>query len=61
MDGDFPALNARSPPIPDKRFNPVSMPDSDDEDDVLDALAGTLDFDDEDEWDWGAEHSEDDR
>ena len=61
VDGDFPALNARWPQIPDKRFNPVSMPDSDDEDDVLDALAGTLDFDDEDEWDWGAEHSEDDR
>ena len=61
VDGDFPALNARWPQIPDKRFDPVSMPDSDDEDDVLDALAGTLDFDDEDEWDWGAEHSEDDR
>lgn len=61
VDGDFPALDARWPQIPDKRFDPVSMPDSDDEDDVLDALAGTLDFNDEDEWDWGAEHSEDDR
>jgi hypothetical protein len=61
VDGDFPALDARWPQIPDKRFDPVSMPDSDDEDDVLNALAGTLDFNDEDEWDWGAEHSEDDR
>jgi hypothetical protein len=47
--------------ITDKRFDPVSMLASGDEDDVLDALAGTLDFEDEDEWDWGAEHSEDDR
>jgi len=60
VDGDFPALDARWPQIPDKRFDPISMLDSDDEDDVLDALVGTLDFDD-DEWDWGAEHSEDDR
>jgi hypothetical protein len=37
------------------------MLDSGDEDDVLDALVGTFDFGDEDEWDWGAEHSEDDR
>jgi hypothetical protein len=37
------------------------MLDSDDEDDVLDALAATLAFDDEDEWDWGAEHGEDDK
>jgi len=61
VDGDFPAVDTRWPQIPDKRFDPVSMPDSGDEDDVLDALAGTLEFDDEDEWDWGAEHSEDDR
>ena len=61
VDGDFPAVDTRWPQIPDNRFDPVSMPDSGDEDDVLDALAGTLEFDDEDEWDWGAEHSEDDR
>jgi hypothetical protein len=60
VDGNFPALDARWPQIPDKRFDPISMLDSDDEDDVLDALTGTLDFED-DEWDWGAEHSEDDR
>lgn len=37
------------------------MLDSGDEDDVLDALPGTLDFEDEDEWGWDAEHGEDDR
>lgn len=61
VDGNFPDVDAKWPQIPDKRFDPISMLDSGDEDDVLDALAGTLDFDDEDEWDWGAEHSEDDR
>lgn len=67
MDGNFPQVNARWPEITDKRFDPISMLGSGDEDDVLDALdaldalAGMLDFEDEDEWDWGAEHSEDDR
>lgn len=61
VDGNFPQVNAKWPKITDKRFDPISMLDSGDEDDVLDALAGTLDFEDEDEWDWGAEHSEDDR
>ncbi len=61
VDGDFPNVNAKWPQIADKRFDPISMLDSGDEDDVLDALAGTLDFEDDDEWDWGAEHSEDDR
>ena len=61
VDGDFPDVTAKWPQIADKRFDPISMLDSGDEDDVLDALAGTLDFEDEDEWDWGAEHSEDDR
>jgi hypothetical protein len=37
------------------------MLDSGNEDDVLDALADTLSLNGEDEWDWGAEHSEDDR
>lgn len=60
IEGDFPNVDAKWPHITDRRFDPVSMLDSGDEDDVLDALAGTLDFD-EDEWDWGAEHSEDDR
>jgi hypothetical protein len=61
VDGDFPDVTVKWPQIADKRFDPISMLDSGDEDDVLDALAGTLDFEDEDEWDWGAEHSEDDR
>ena len=61
IEGDFPSVNAKWPKIADTRFDPVSMLDSGDEDDVLDALAGTLDFGDEDEWDWGAEHSEDDK
>jgi hypothetical protein len=61
VDGNFPEVNAKWPEITDKRFDPISMLGSGDEDDVLDALAGTLDFEDEDEWDWGAEHSEDDR
>ena len=59
--GDFPSVDAKWPQITDRRFDPVSMLDSDDEDDVLDALVETLAFDDEDEWDWGAEHSEDDK
>lgn len=61
VEGDFPSVGAKWPQISDRRFDPVSMLDSDDEDDVLDALADTLAFDDEDEWDWGAEHSEDDK
>ena len=61
VEGDFPSVDAKWPQITDRRFDPVSMLDSDDEDDVLDALADTLAFDDEDEWDWGAEHSEDDK
>lgn len=61
VDGDFPSFEAKWPKIADRRFDPISMLDTGDEDDVLDALAGTLDFEDEDEWDWGAEHSEDDR
>lgn len=36
------------------------MLDSGDEDDVIDALASSWDIDDA-EWDWGAEHKEDDR
>ena len=60
VEGDFPSVDAKWPQITDKRFDPVSMLDSDDEDDVLDALVATLAFDDEDEWDWGAEHDEDD-
>jgi hypothetical protein len=57
--GDFPRVNGHWPQITDKRFDPVSGLDSDDEDDVLDAVADTvaLDY----EWDWGAEHSEDDQ
>jgi hypothetical protein len=61
VEGDFPGMNARWPKIEDRRFDPVSMLDSGNEDDVLDALADTLALNDEDEWDWGAEHSEDDR
>jgi hypothetical protein len=61
IEGDFPSVDAKWPQIADRRFDPVSMLDSGDEDDVLDALVGTFDFGDEDEWDWGAEHSEDDR
>lgn len=59
IEGDFPSVDAKWPAITDKRFDPISMLDSDDEDDVLDALVGTWEL--EDEWDWGAEHSEDDR
>lgn len=57
--GDFPSVDAKWPRIADKRFDPISMLDSGDEDDVLDALVGSWDLN--DEWDWGAEHSEDDR
>ena len=60
IEGDFPAVDATWPQINDKRFSPIHMLDSDDEDDVLDAVVDSLNVDD-DEWDWGAEHSEDDR
>jgi hypothetical protein len=59
VDGNFPSMNATWPRIADKRFDPISMLDSGDEDDVLDALADSWDIN--NEWDWGAEHSEDDR
>jgi len=59
VDGDFPSVDAKWPKIADKRFDPISMLDSGDEDDVLDALVGSWELD--DEWDWGAEHSEDDK
>ena len=58
IDGDFPSIDAKWPQIADKRFDPISMLESGDEDDVLDALVGSWEFD---EWDWGAEHSEDDK
>jgi hypothetical protein len=59
VEGDFPNTDGTWPQIADKRFDPISMLDSDDEDDVLNALADALELD--DEWDWGAEHSEKDR
>lgn len=59
VDGDFPSAEGAWPQISDKRFDPISMLDSDDEDDVINALADALDL--QDEWYWGAEHSEDDR
>jgi hypothetical protein len=59
VDGDFPSVNARWPMIADKRFDPITMLDSGDEDDVLDALADSWELG--DGWDWGAEHSEDDK
>ena len=57
--GDFPGVSARWPHIGDKRFDPVPMPDSGDEDDVLDAVAGSWDID--GDWDWGAEPGEEDQ
>ncbi|MDX3781492.1 MULTISPECIES: hypothetical protein [Streptomyces] len=60
IDGDFPQVDAKWPLIDDNRFNPVTMLDSGDEDDVIDALASSWHVDDE-EWDWGAEHKEDDK
>lgn len=51
-DGDFPGLEARCPQIDDNPFDPISMLDTRDEDDVLDAVADTVDGE---EWDWGAE------
>ncbi|MGC5244194.1 MULTISPECIES: hypothetical protein [Streptomyces] len=59
VDGDFPQVDAKWPLIDDDRFDPISMLDSGDEDDVLDALADSWDVN--EEWDWGAEHKEDDR
>jgi hypothetical protein len=59
VEGDFPRVDAKWPLIDDDRFDPISMLDSGDEDDVLDALADSWDVN--EEWDWGAEHREDDR
>jgi len=59
VDGDFPSVDAKWPKIADKRFDPITMLDSGNEDDVLDALVGSWEFD--GEWDWGAEHTEDDK
>ncbi|MGE3590515.1 MAG: hypothetical protein AB7L17_22550 [Ilumatobacteraceae bacterium] len=61
IDGNFPSVDATWAAIDDKRFDPLRMLSSDDEDDVLDAVVESLDLDNEDEWDWGAEHSEEDR
>ena len=60
IEGDFPTVSATWAQIDDKRFDPVATLDSDDEDDLLDAVAEALP-DDEDDWQWGAEHVEDDR
>lgn len=60
IEGDFPAVDATWAQIDDRRFDPMSMLDSGNEDDVLDAVVETFALDD-DEWDWGAEHTEDDR
>lgn len=59
IEGNFPSVTAVWPEIGDRRFDPLTLLDSDNEDDVLDAVVGTLDVD--DEWDWGAEHAEDDQ
>jgi hypothetical protein len=60
IEGDFPAVDATWAQIDDRRFDPISMLDSGNEDDVLDAVVDTFTLDDG-EWDWGAEHTEDDR
>jgi hypothetical protein len=59
VEGDFPNVDAKWPMITDKRFDPITMFDSGDEDDVLDALADSWELD--DQWDWGAEPGEDDK
>jgi hypothetical protein len=59
LEGDFPSIDVTWVNIDDKRFDPVNVLESGDEDDVLDAVVELLP--DEDEWDWGAEHAEDDR
>ena len=60
IEGGFPTVEATWAVIDDKRFDPMSILETGDEDDVLDAVVATLALDDE-EWDWGAEHSEEDR
>ena len=56
MEGNFPTFGATWAQIDDKRFDPIQLLDSGDEDDVLDAVVENFTLD--DEWDWGAEHSE---
>lgn len=60
INGDFPNLEGRWARIADKRFEPIYELDTDDEDDVLNAVIESVEIDDS-EWDWGAEHSEEDR
>lgn len=61
IEGDFPSVEAKWTAINDKRFDPLRMLSSDNEDDVLDAVVELLSDDDEGEWEWGAEHLEEDR
>ena len=56
IEGDFPSVNAKWPKSPTNASTRSNVLDSDDEDDVLDALVGSS-LPDEDEWDWGAEHA----
>ena len=56
IEGEFPSVAATWAQISDKRFEPVSSPAADDEDDVLDAVVSEWEH--EEEWDWGAEPSE---
>ncbi len=59
ISGDFPSVDATWAKIDDKRFEPVRTPNANDTDDLLDAVAGSLDLG--DEWDWGAEYLEEDQ
>ena len=60
IEGEFPNIDATWVHIDDKRFDPIATIDNDDEDDLLDAVADSLP-DSDDDWEWGAEHVEDDR
>lgn len=58
ISGAFPAIDATWANVTDKRFDPIGVLESGNEDDVLDAVVDSLP--DEEEWDWGAEHPEED-
>lgn len=56
VGADFPQVQAHWVAIEDKTFEPAELVAAPDEDDVLDAVVSEIDY--QDDWDWGAEPSE---
>lgn len=56
VGADFPQVQANWVAIDDRTFEPAELVAAPDEDDVLDAVVSEIDY--QDDWDWGAEPSE---